>query len=184
MYLHALASIAQIIPPQSFRETLSNPGFDSSVRDQVLAAMICLPAASTIKELAGGVPWLRVLQLSGLVGEAWRPSRGTFCMASDGHPCRSLAERSIDDWLTKRGINHLIEPYWPQDPEINPGGRFRADWELPDGTFIEYAGLNTEDYISKIEKKRKLALKTGRKLVILFPEDLQRLDVIFKPWIK
>jgi len=183
-YLQDLASISQIIPSQSFRETLANPGFDPHLRDRLIAAMICIPRASKIKELAGGVSWLKILQLAGIVGEAWRASRGTLCIASDGHSCRSLAERSIDDWMTKRGINHRIEPKWPQDSEINPNGKFRADWELSDGTFIEYAGLNSKDYITKIENKRKLASKIGLKLIVLFPEDLQRLDDIFNPWIR
>ncbi|MFZ5904507.1 MAG: hypothetical protein ACOYZ8_13255 [Chloroflexota bacterium] len=182
--LQTLASIVQVIPPQAFRETLPNPGYDPSIRDRVLGAMICIPTASAIKELAGGVSWLKILQLSGLVGEAWRPSKGTFCIASDGHSCRSLAERSIDDWLTKQGISHQIEPHWPRDPTLNPGGRFRADWKLSDGTFVEYAGLNSEDYLLKMKKKRELASKTGLKLIVLFPEDLQRLNVVFKPWIK
>jgi hypothetical protein len=183
-YLQALASYSQTIPPQSFRETLSSPGFDPNLLDNILAIMICIPTASKIREMAGGIPWLNVLQLAGLVGEAWRPAYGTLCTASDGHSCRSLAERSIDDWLSKRGISHQVEPLWPKDIELNPRGRLRADWELNDGTYIEYAGLKSKEYNSKIEKKRKLASKSNLKLIILFPEDLQHLDVIFQPWIK
>ena len=183
-YLQILASLTEVIPPQSFRETFSNPGFESSIQNSILAAMICIPNANLIRDAAGGVLWLKVLQLAGLVGDAWRPARGTYCFASDGHPCRSLAERSIDDWLTEQKINHQVEPLWPQDSILNPTGRLRADWELYDGTFVEYAGLNSKDYLLKIEKKRKLASKTGLKLIVLFPEDLLRLGVIFQPWIK
>ena len=182
--LQDLSSVVQAIPPQSFRETFPNPGFDPSIRDKVLAALICVPTASAIRELAGGVSWLNVLQLAGLVGEAWRPSRGTLCTASDGHPCRSLAERSIDDWLTNRGISHRVEPHWPKDAELNPGGKLRADWELCDGTFIEYAGLNSEEYNLRIETKRMLAAKAGLELIVIFPQDLHRLEAKFRRWIK
>jgi hypothetical protein len=180
--LTILASISQTIPPESFRENFVNPGFDSTTQAKLIAAMICVPNASVIKKKAGGVSWLEILQKAGLVGEAWRPGYGTFCIAKDGHKCRSLAEQSIDDWLTMRGINHKIEPYWPEDSDLNPSGKLRADWELYDGTFVEYAGLSSDDYISRIEKKRKLALKNNLKLIVLFPDDLQRLGEIFHPW--
>lgn len=180
--LKILASISQTIPPQSFRETFVNPGFDPITLAKLIAAMICVPNASVIRKKAGGVSWLEILQLAGLVGEAWRPGFGTFCIAKDGHKCRSLAEQSIDDWLTMRGINHKVEPYWPKDSDLNPLGKLRADWELYDGTFVEYAGLSSDDYISKIEKKRKLASKNNLKLIVLFPDDLQRLSEIFRLW--
>jgi hypothetical protein len=183
-YLQDLSSIVQVIPPQSFRETFPNPGFDPSVRDRILAALICIPNANVIRKLAGGVPWLKILQLAGLVGDACRLSRGTFCTAIDGHPCRSLAERSIDDWLTSRGINHQIEPYYPKNDELNPLGKFRADWRLHDGTFVEYGGLDSKDYLLRIETKRMLAAIAGLTLIIIFPEDLHRLEAIFHRWIK
>lgn len=132
--------------------------------------------------MLGGVPWLRVLQMAQLVGEAWRPARGTLCAAADGHPCRSLAERSIDDWLSKHAIDHEVEPPWPRENELNPGGRLRADWRLPDGTLVEYAGLDNAEYISKIALKRNLAMRTATRLVIVFPEDLLRLDAVFESY--
>lgn len=182
-YLQDLSSLIQFIPPQSFRETIHNPGFDPDVLHRILAVMICIPNADMIKKKFGNISWLEVLQKSGLVGEAWRPARGTYCVAADGHLCRSLAERSVDDWFTRKGVGHQSEPYWPQDDELNPSGKLRADWELNDGTFVEYAGLNSQDYLSKIGVKRKLAVRAGINLIVLFPEDLQRLEKVFRAWI-
>lgn len=183
-YLRDYASLIQIIPPQSFRETISNPWPDLDILNRVFAAMICLPTADMIKKKFGGISWLEVLQRADLVGDAWRPARGTFCIAADGHLCRSLAERSVDDWFTKNGVDHQPEPYWPYDAEYNPNKKFRADWKLSDGTFVEYAGLNSQDYLSKIEVKRKLASRAGLRVIVLFPEDLQRLGEVFRSWLK
>ncbi|MGC5003557.1 hypothetical protein [Streptomyces sp. DT203] len=36
-------------------------------------------------------------------------------------------------------------------------GRRRAGWRLPDGTYVEYAGLTSDDYLAKIQAKRQLA---------------------------
>ena len=31
-----------------------------------------------------------------------------MCLAKDGHPCRSLGERAIDDWLGAHGLDHDV----------------------------------------------------------------------------
>ena len=118
-----------------------------------------------------------MLQQAALIGEAWRPARGTYCFAADGHACRSLAERTIDDFLTANGIAHESEPLYP-------GSKRRADWRLSDGTLVEYAGLlGDADYAVRIAEKRSMAEVAGIRLVILIPEDLPDLDRALRPWI-
>lgn len=123
--------------------------------------------------------WGEWLAKSGLLGEGWRPSRGYVSTANDGHLCRSLLERIIDDFFFGAGISHEPEPPYPYDPALNPHG-MRADWKLADGTFVEAAGLMTEaDYAEKIAKKQALAAKHGIGLLILTHADLPRLPDIF-----
>jgi len=154
------------------------------VRDVVLAAMILVPSEDRLYELLGGRPWTNVLRQCGLVGEAWRPGRGMLCAAKDGHQCRSLAERSIDDFLHDNEIWHEPEPRWGKHPEWNPSGRKRADWRLADGTYVEYAGMMADDqYAKKMSTKVALADDLGIRLIIILPDDLAHLRIVFREWL-
>jgi hypothetical protein len=180
--LRRLAEVVGVIPPQDFRLALTAEGLDLTTRARLVAALLCAPNASALKSALEVDNWLDVLRAAGLVGDAWRTTRGFLCTAADGHPCRSLGEKSIDDWLHRHGITHEIEPKWPRHDEYNPNGRLRGDWSLPDGTIVEYAGLNHDAYLAKIEKKRLLAKATGTQLLVVLPEDLTSLDRVFRPW--
>lgn len=144
--------------------------------------MTACPPSATLRSLLGASSWIEVLRTTGIVSDAWRPARGTYCIAADGHPCRSLAERTIDDWLSHHGIEHQIEPVWPPHPDLNAHGRRRADWHLPDGTYVEYAGLTSDDYLAKIQAKRQLAQHAGIKLIVLTPLDLANLTEVLGAW--
>ena len=174
--LRRLASAIEGIPHQEFARTVSLAGMTDARRDAVMVGLIVAPAPSCAKQHLGAT-WLRVLQTAGLVGDAWRPARGTYCFATDGHACRSLAERTVDDFLASNGIAH--------DPEPNyPGSTRRADWRLADGTFVEYAGLLTNaEYAKKINEKRSIAERAGVRLLILVPEDLPDLGRALAPWM-
>jgi len=177
----SLAAIKQFvdvvgyIPGVSFRHKFTTVGMTRERRGLMLACAAMIGDPRAITKLHGGT-WLKVLQAAGVVGEAWRSSRGTYCIAADGHPCRSLAERSVCDWFERNGVAHEIEPRWPKHPEHNPSGHRRADWKVGD-TFIEFAGLMTDDhYASKMLAKQSLADAAGIDLLILTPEDLGTLD--------
>ncbi|USQ81567.1 hypothetical protein NF556_07955 [Ornithinimicrobium faecis] len=121
--------------------------------------------------------WSAVLAATGML-DGWRPSRGIYSTATDGHPCRSLFERYVDDFLTRQGIAHSVEPSYPHDAELNPNG-LRADWKLADGTFVEAAGLSSNEYLHKLDRKRLLADTAGINLIILQPSDLSHLHQVF-----
>lgn len=149
-------------------------------RDRIMAALVTLPSPDQCADALGidkgRGRWLRVLQAVGLVDDAWRPGRGTFCLAADGHACRSLGERSVDDYLSRHGIAHEPEPDWPLHPELNPSSRLRADWRLADGTFVEYAGMIADaDYLAKIDQKHRLAEALSIPLIVITPDDLSHL---------
>lgn len=127
--------------------------------------------------------WTEWLALAGLLDDGFRTARGTVSVATDGHLCRSMLERHVDDFLHHWGIEHSIEPHYPHHPRLNATG-LRADWRLADGTFVEALGLMDEQsYSKKVSRKRELAHIAGIPLLTLCADDLNRLPEIFAPWL-
>lgn len=178
--LRRLADALGSIPPQRVNQQALPVDLEAERRDEIVRALQATPPPAALRVVLGAEDWLGVLQRAGIVGESWRPSKGTWCRAVDGHRCRSLLEKSIDDWLYRHGLDHEPEPRWPAHEVFNPTGRKRADWRLSDGTFVECAGLITDPgYAQKIEEKRQLADHLGVPLVVIVPSDLLRLEIIF-----
>jgi hypothetical protein len=104
-------------------------------------------------------------------------------MATDGHLCRSMLERHVDDFLYLHGIGHDLEPDYPYDSEMNPAG-LRADWSLSDGTLVEAAGMLSQPaYEAKLIRKRHLAEAYAVPLVVVTDGDLARLAQVFRAWL-
>jgi hypothetical protein len=170
-------------PPSNFRDKRELVAL-SKHRAELLALMVALPTAATCCEMlgvpAGSARWLSVLQRSSVVGEAWRMPRGVMTIASDGHLCRSFGELAVENYLIASDIEHEVEPVYPVHPELNPGGRQRADWLLPGDRWVEYAGLmSVEEYATKMVVKVRLAAACGLDLLVLTPDDIPRLhDVL------
>jgi hypothetical protein len=176
--LRRLSKALDWIPPKGFRMVKMPPHLDHALRDQAMAELVVLPDEAVIRAVFGK-PWLGVLQATGLVGDEWRQSFGTYCFAADGHPCRSLFERQVDDWLHAHDVEHEVEPIWPRHPTFNPSGRLRADWRLGDGTYVEAAGLmERPEYAAKIATKVQLAAAIGERLIVIEPSDLGILRVL------
>jgi hypothetical protein len=175
-----LAAAFDAIPGSSFAFYALPPDAPDEKRDQWMRALTVMPAEHRIKETLGCKDWLGVLKVAGLVTDGWKTKRGVMCHAADGHLCRSLLERTIDDWLTSHGIEHEHEPHWPYDPVLNRNRMRRADWLLPDGSFVECAGLMSRpEYALKMAEKRELARLAGITLHMIEPEDMLRLEKIF-----
>jgi hypothetical protein len=157
-------------------------------REQMLAPVAAIDVRETdrqvllriaLVEYAQGGSWYELQRVAGVIGDEWRPSFGTYCTATDGHACRSLFERHIDDFLSSAGIMHDTEPLYPFDPELNTTG-LRADWRLDDGTLVEAAGmLESPSYAAKIALKQKIADRNDIRLVVVTPADLRDLDGVF-----
>lgn len=127
--------------------------------------------------------WGPALKEAGLLEFGLRLPRGTLISAQDGHMCRSLAEKAIDDVLHIYGIGHETEPPYPTHPVLNPNGRLRADWALPDGTLVEYWGLpNQATYVARMKQKRQLAAELGIRLIELAEDDVLSLDERLVNW--
>lgn len=133
-------------------------------RLSVLTQLRQKPNQERVKELFGS--WLAALIAAGLLENgARRLTRGTQCLARDGHVCLSLGEKTVDDLLQANGIHHKKEPSYPE-------GNFRADF-VANNVFIEYFGLvGDRDYDLRTKEKQRLCRKHGIKLISIYPADL------------
>jgi hypothetical protein len=157
------------IPSPSFG--LATKDYESLTESQlpiVVRLLAHRPAKHLINQTFGS--WLQLLIESGvLAGEVRRTSRGTQCLAKDGHFCLSLGEKIIDDILHELGISHIKEAKYP-------GTNLRSDF-LVESTYIEYFGLTgNPEYDAKTRKKLELCEASGWQLLAIFPEHLLRPD--------
>lgn len=164
-FLNQLTAITEIVPAQGVGEgmdDLINLPFDK--RLGLLQLLKDKPSTKRVKEVFGS--WLKALIDAGVLVDGTREtSRGIQTIALDGHTCLSLGERTIDDYLYKRGIAHHKEPKYPE-------GNYRADFQVGD-VFIEYFGLAGDSaYDGKAKEKIRLCQAHGIKLIALYPKDL------------
>jgi hypothetical protein len=168
-YLRDLADVLQRVPSQNFGEGIGDlDGLNYQERLALLQVLKRKPTVRLVKKLFGS--WLKALVEAGVLEDGTRrTSRGIQCLAKDGHVCLSLGEKTIDDFLSSRGIAHEKEPPYPER-------NFRADF-LVDGVFIEYFGLKGDpDYDTKTRLKQRICRKHGIKLISLYPSDLISLN--------
>ncbi|MDF6046442.1 hypothetical protein LRD69_30845 [Streptomyces sp. JH14] len=189
--LYAVRRLAEIEfsgPPSLAQlDRISVPFTDASLVDEALLCRFLVPRpGSTLLSTRPARPartWTEWLQFADLLKDGVRSSMGTVTVATDGHLCRSLFERHVDDFLHHWGVMHEQEPYYPRHPELNTTG-LRADWRLADGTFVEALGLmEREAYAAKVARKRELARLAGLRLVTVTAQGLHRLPEIFADWL-
>jgi len=92
--------------------------------------------------------------------------------ARDGTVVQSEGERRIAEWLTAHGLTYRY------DAKFRIIGEFqiRPDFYLPElDVYIEYWGLNTPHYKMSMYKKQTLYQQEGKRLISIYPADLQRL---------
>ncbi len=177
--LELLKNYANAINTVPTKETMRNvmstpceirPAFDAWVR---------LPSYKYYISKYGDfrVPLIRV----GLLYEKVLSGKfGCFCMAKDGHKCRSLAELKIDNFMRDNNIEHEIEPLYPYHEIYNKNKKKRADWKVGN-IYIEYWGLEEqESYANNMRSKIKLAEELGFIIVGITPSDLVNLESIFE----
>ena len=170
-------------PPSDFRANRELVALNPN-RADMLALLVAMPDSMTcskslgVKQKGAG-RWLATLQAAGVVGEAWKMPRGVMTFAADGHLCRSMGELAVERYLIAHGIEHEVEPSYPDHPTLNPSGRKRADWLIGE-VWVEYAGMmSVDDYAKKMGDKVELAQKMGLNLLVLTPDDLPRLGGVF-----
>jgi len=176
-YLKKLSDIIGRVPPQNFGEgTADLRDLTRDGRVELLRLLQNKPTVKCVKSHFGS--WLNALIKAGVLEDGTRKtSRGIQTIAIDGHVCLSLGEKTIDDFLHKRGIRHTKEPGYPE-------GGYRADFKIDD-VLIEYFGLaGNPDYDKKIQEKTSICEKHGIALIAIYAKDLmsqERLEEKLSP---
>jgi len=174
--LRAYAEALGFVPPAALSDKRVCAQLDAlsgTARDELFAGVIAVTDTSVYKRVYGS--WFKALVASGVLEGAERPGvYGTTCLASDGHECRSIAEKTIDDWLTAHGMDHAREPRYPEMSGAESA--YLADWRVGD-VYIEYLGLTGSPmYDGKTKRKKALAQQAGIEIIWLHPKDLLNLD--------
>ncbi len=164
-FLNQLTAVLERVPAQGVGEgmdDLIDLPFDK--RLELLRLLKDKPSLKRVKEIFGS--WLKALIEAGVLIDGTRETpRGTQTIALDGHTCLSLGEKTIDDYLHRRGIAHHREPKYPES-------NYRADFLVGD-VFIEYFGLAGDSaYDVRAKEKMRLCQAHGIKLIALYPKDL------------
>jgi len=167
-FVNQLVDTLERIPPQQLPDPVAE--LAHLERDQlitVIKLLIRRPTVSRVRELFGS--WLQALVAADVLnGDVHRTSRGTRCVAEDGHVCFSLGEKTIDDLMHRLGISHAKEVAYPE-------GGMRADFMVGDA-LVEYFGLHgNPQYDEKSARKREMCADHDVELIEVFPADL--LDV-------
>ena len=90
---------------------------------------------------------------------------------------QSRGERLIGNWLAKNAIAYEY------DERMTVAGdfRMRPDFYLPEfDVYVEYWGMDTPDYVANMRKKKFLYQRERKKLISLYPSDLDALDEVLR----
>lgn len=94
-------------------------------------------------------------------------------IAEDGHRVRSRGELLIDNWLYHHGILHVYEKLISRSRAVT----MRCDFYLPElDRYIEYWGLETDEYQQRRQEKEQLYQTLGLKLFSVENTDIYDLD--------
>ena len=176
-HLKCLSEVIGRVPPQSFGEgVIDLRELDRNDRVALLKLFRKKPTTKRVKALFGS--WLNALIKAGVLEHGTRKtSRGVQTLAVDGHVCFSLGEKTIDDFLHRRGIRHVREPQYPE-------GRYRGDFKVGE-VLIEYFGLAGDAaYDKKIQEKKRICDERGISLIAIYAQDLmsqERLEAKLLP---
>jgi len=93
--------------------------------------------------------------------------------ARDGTVVQSEGEKRIADWLTAHGLAYRYDAKFRIISEF----QIRPDFYLPElDVYIEYWGMDTTQYKMSMYKKQILYQQEGKRLISVYPKDLQSLD--------
>ena len=173
--LRKLADALEGIPTQTFMQSIDLSNYSSEKQIEIGSALLGMPSYRIY--LQRFETWLASLKKADVLKDGYmQTSRGIQCLANDGHLCLSLGEKEIDDWLYSRNIPHEKETRYPYDPELNPNELQRCDWKIGE-IYVEYAGMMSDyEYSMRMKDKQLLSKNHNLRLVVLYPDDLGRLE--------
>lgn len=94
-------------------------------------------------------------------------------LTADRTVVQSQGEHRIADWLAAHSIDYRYDDKF----QIIQGFAVRPDFYLPRyDIYVEYWGLDTTDYKIGMLLKQKLYQQEGKKLISLYPHDLDSLE--------
>ena len=97
--------------------------------------------------------------------------------AKDGNFVQSYGEMKISEWLSNNKIKYRYDTRY----RIIDGYAIRPDFYLPEfDVYIEYWGMDTPDYKIGMLKKLKLYQQECKRLISIYPEDKNNLDIILR----
>lgn len=92
----------------------------------------------------------------------------------DGHYVRSEKEQKIDNWLYHNSYLHAYEPILPLYTESGELVYKIPDFYIPSRKlYIEYWGLNDEEYLKYKEEKENLYKLNKIDYISIYPEDIE-----------
>ena len=159
-YLRKLAKLLEAIPSQGFGERRGDLlALPRERRPELIRHLRRKPSVRRVKQCYR--TWLRALIRSGVLADGTRKTaRGIQTLARDGHVCRSLGEKVIDDFLHAAGIKHEREPRYPNT-------LYRADFRVGE-CWVEYFGLaGDEKYDARMALKQRLCKEQRIDLISL-----------------
>lgn len=90
---------------------------------------------------------------------------------------QSQGEKRIGDFLNAAGLRYVYDERY----RIAADAVVRPDFYLPEfDLYIEYWGMDTDDYRTRRREKHILYQRAGKKLISLTPDDLPRMEEILR----
>ena len=96
---------------------------------------------------------------------------------SDDVAVQSRGEKRIGDWLSRKRIEYVYDERYRIAGDVS----IRPDFYLPEfDLYIEYWGMQEQDYLARKSEKKFLYQRAGKKLISLDWRDLENIEAILE----
>ncbi len=125
----------------------------------IVSSIFKIPLFEDIRRTQGGTEFESIENEKFKAEKKYKSKRGVYV--------RSKSEVLIDNLFFDYNIRAEYEP-----TVVIHGKKLCPDWHLPDiDVFIEYAGMDSPDYLKSLEWKKELFESDGKKLIIIDKEN-------------
>lgn len=96
---------------------------------------------------------------------------------SDDVAVQSRGEKKIGDWLSRKRIEYVYDERYRIAGDVS----IRPDFYLPEfDLYIEYWGMQEQDYLARKSEKKFLYQRAGKKLISLDWRDLENIESVLE----
>ena len=96
---------------------------------------------------------------------------------SDDVAVQSRGEKRIGDWLSRKRIEYVYDERYRIAGDVS----IRPDFYLPEfDLYIEYWGMQEQDYLARKSEKKFLYQRAGKKLISLDWRDLENIESVLE----